>query len=92
MKIGVIVTSGIYTLKPATTWLKTNTTHAPWLVVPADHKKTSRIEIMKYIIRKCEKYYGCQGLLSDKLITELDESWNQETIDYRNVSWFFYII
>lgn len=22
---------------------------------------------------------GCQGLLSDKLITELDESWNQET-------------
>lgn len=31
---------------------------------------------------------GCQGLLSDKLITELDESWNQETIDYRNVSWF----
>ena len=34
---------------------KTNTTHAPWLVVPADHKKTSRIEIMKYIIRKCEK-------------------------------------
>ncbi len=32
---------------------------------------------------------GCQGLLSDKLITELDESWNQETIDYRNVSWFF---
>ena len=54
MKIGVIVTSGIYTLKP-TTWLKTNTTHAPWLVVPTDHKKTSRIEIMKYIIRKCEK-------------------------------------
>ena len=27
-------------------------------------------------------------LLSDKLITELDESWNKETIDYRNVSWF----
>ncbi|MCJ1661351.1 phosphate--AMP phosphotransferase [Staphylococcus sp. NRL 18/288] len=34
---------------------KTNTSYAPWLVVPADHKKTSRIEILKYIIRKCEK-------------------------------------
>ena len=34
---------------------KTNTSYAPWLVVPADHKKTSRIEILKYIIRNCEK-------------------------------------
>lgn len=23
---------------------------------------------------------GCQGLLSDKLITELDESWNQKRL------------
>ncbi|PTF19254.1 phosphate--AMP phosphotransferase [Staphylococcus devriesei] len=34
---------------------KTHTDYAPWLVVPADHKKTSRIEILKYIIRECEK-------------------------------------
>ncbi|UDI77429.1 phosphate--AMP phosphotransferase [Staphylococcus taiwanensis] len=34
---------------------ETNTHYAPWLVVPADHKKTSRIEILKYIIRKCEQ-------------------------------------
>ena len=33
---------------------KTNTSYAPWLVVPAIIK-TSRIEILKYIIRNCEK-------------------------------------
>ncbi|UXR78174.1 phosphate--AMP phosphotransferase [Staphylococcus sp. IVB6227] len=34
---------------------KTNTAHAPWLVVPADHKKTARIQVLKYIIQKCEE-------------------------------------
>ena len=33
---------------------KTDTIHAPWLIVPADHKKTARIEVLKYIIRQCE--------------------------------------
>ncbi|GGI42451.1 phosphate--AMP phosphotransferase [Mammaliicoccus stepanovicii] len=33
----------------------TNTDNAPWLVVPADHKKTARIEVLKYIIKKCEE-------------------------------------
>ncbi|UXR71497.1 MULTISPECIES: phosphate--AMP phosphotransferase [unclassified Staphylococcus] len=35
--------------------VKTNTAHAPWLVVPADHKKTARIQVLKYIIQKCEE-------------------------------------
>ncbi|REI11605.1 phosphate--AMP phosphotransferase [Staphylococcus felis] len=34
---------------------KTNTNDAPWLVVPADHKKTARIQVLKYIIKKCEE-------------------------------------
>lgn len=34
---------------------KTNTSHAPWLIVPADHKKTARIQVLKYIIQKCEE-------------------------------------
>lgn len=34
---------------------KTNTAHAPWLIVPADHKKTARIQVLKYIIQKCEE-------------------------------------
>ena len=34
---------------------KTDTIHAPWLIVPADHKKTARMEVLKYIIRQCEK-------------------------------------
>lgn len=34
---------------------KTNTDYAPWLIVPADHKKTARIEVLKYIIKKCEE-------------------------------------
>jgi len=33
----------------------TNTDHAPWLVVPADNKKSARIEVIKYIIKKCEE-------------------------------------
>ncbi|WP_323704301.1 phosphate--AMP phosphotransferase [Mammaliicoccus sp. Dog046] len=33
----------------------TNTDNAPWLVVPADDKKTARIEVLKYIIKKCEE-------------------------------------
>ncbi|MBI5974482.1 phosphate--AMP phosphotransferase [Staphylococcus canis] len=38
---------------------KTNTSYAPWLVVPADHKKTARIQVLKYIIKKCEaKLWG----------------------------------
>ncbi|QLK86802.1 phosphate--AMP phosphotransferase [Staphylococcus sp. 17KM0847] len=35
--------------------VKTDTIHAPWLIVPADHKKTARIQVLKYIIRKCEE-------------------------------------
>ncbi|MCJ1749801.1 phosphate--AMP phosphotransferase [Mammaliicoccus sciuri] len=33
----------------------TNTDHAPWLVVLADNKKSARIEVIKYIIKKCEE-------------------------------------
>lgn len=33
----------------------TNTENAPWLIVPADDKKTARIEVLKYIIKKCEE-------------------------------------
>ena len=33
----------------------TNTSYAPWYIVPADHKKTGRIEVLKTIIRKCEE-------------------------------------
>ncbi|MCO4338547.1 phosphate--AMP phosphotransferase [Staphylococcus agnetis] len=42
---------------------KTHQAHAPWVIVPADHKKSARIEVLKYIIQKCEerlwgvKYY-----------------------------------
>lgn len=32
----------------------TNTSHAPWYIIPANHKKTGRIEVLKTIIRKCE--------------------------------------
>lgn len=40
---------------------KTDTADAPWLVVAADHKKTARIEVLKYIIQKCEeKLWGVQ--------------------------------
>ena len=40
---------------------KTNTEAAPWYVVAADHKKTARIEVLKYIIQKCEeKLWGVQ--------------------------------
>ena len=40
---------------------KTDTAEAPWLVVSADHKKTARIEVLKYIIQKCEeKLWGVQ--------------------------------
>lgn len=40
---------------------KTNQPHAPWLIVPADHKKSARIEVLKYIIQKCEeKLWGVQ--------------------------------
>lgn len=34
---------------------KTNTNFAPWFVVPADHKKSARIEVLKQIIKKCEE-------------------------------------
>lgn len=34
---------------------KTNTDYAPWLIVPADNKKSARIEVLKYIIKKCEE-------------------------------------
>ncbi|MCD9066565.1 phosphate--AMP phosphotransferase [Staphylococcus pasteuri] len=33
----------------------TDTNYAPWFIVPADHKKTARVEVLKYIIRQCEK-------------------------------------
>lgn len=32
----------------------TSTNAAPWHVIPADHKKTSRIEVLKTIIKRCE--------------------------------------
>lgn len=34
---------------------QTDTNYAPWFIVPADHKKTARVEVLKYIIRQCEK-------------------------------------
>lgn len=34
---------------------KTNQPHASWLIVPADHKKSARIEVLKYVIQKCEE-------------------------------------
>ncbi|ARJ50613.1 phosphate--AMP phosphotransferase [Staphylococcus lutrae] len=34
---------------------RTDTEGAPWFVVPADHKKTARIKVLKSIIRKCEE-------------------------------------
>ncbi|PTG22892.1 phosphate--AMP phosphotransferase [Staphylococcus chromogenes] len=34
---------------------KTNQPHAPWLIVPADYKKSARIEVLKYVIQKCEE-------------------------------------
>ncbi|MCD8915878.1 phosphate--AMP phosphotransferase [Staphylococcus simulans] len=33
---------------------KTNTSNAPWYIVPADHKKTARIAVLKRIIKTCE--------------------------------------
>ena len=33
---------------------RTDTDHAPWYVIPADHKKTSRLKVMQYIIQQCE--------------------------------------
>lgn len=33
---------------------KTHTEHAPWLVIPADHKKTARIMALQHIIKQCE--------------------------------------
>ena len=35
---------------------------------------------------------GCQGLLSDKLITELDESWNQKRLIIETFLGFLYYI
>ncbi len=37
----------------------TDTNYAPWFIVPADHKKTARVEVLKYIIRQCEKVLWC---------------------------------
>ncbi|MFU0761416.1 phosphate--AMP phosphotransferase [Staphylococcus pasteuri] len=34
---------------------QTDTNYASWFIVPADHKKTARVEVLKYIIRQCEK-------------------------------------
>lgn len=33
---------------------KTHTENAPWLVIPADHKKTARIMALQHIIKQCE--------------------------------------
>lgn len=33
---------------------KTDSSHAPWYIVPADHKKSARIAVLKRIIKTCE--------------------------------------
>ena len=55
MKTGEIEKNGIYTWNQVTIWLRKQIHPMHHGVVPADHKKTSRIEILKYIIRNCEK-------------------------------------
>ena len=52
---------------------KTSKENAPWFIIPADDKPTARVIFAKILLQELEKYNFKEPMLSEKLLSQLDE-------------------
>ena len=52
---------------------KTSKENSPWFIIPADDKPTARVIFAKILLQELEKYNFKEPMLSEKLLSQLDE-------------------
>jgi len=73
----------IYTDYKEKMFAKTNSEYAPWKIIDSNNKLEARINSIKYVLSRFEKFTRSENFESTKLISKQDKQSNFKTKDLK---------